>query len=40
MDSLLVIHGVGPHQITENTIERNLMLSIDLVNLLNLFKAG
>ena len=40
MDGLFVIHGVGPHQVAENAIERNLLPSINIVNLFNLLKLG
>ena len=38
-DSLLVIHRVGPHQIAEDAVQRNLLLAIDFVNLFDLLES-
>ena len=39
MHGLFVIHRVSPHQVAENTIQRNLVLPVDLVNLFDLFEG-
>lgn len=39
MDGLFVVHRVSPHQVTEYTIEGNLLLAIDLINLIELLQA-
>ena len=33
VDGFFVFHRVCPHQVAENTVERDLLLSVDLVNL-------
>ena len=38
-DSFLVIHRIGPHQVTEDAVKRNLLFAIDFINLLDLFQA-
>ena len=40
VNGLFVVHGVGPHQVTEDAVEWNLLLAIDLVDLIELLKAG
>lgn len=40
MDSLLIVHRVGPHEITEDTIEWDFLLTIDFVNLVELLEPG
>ena len=39
VDSLLVIHRISPHQVTENAIQWDLLFAVYLVNLVKLFQA-
>jgi len=39
IDCLLIVHGVSPHQVTEDAIKRDLLLPLDLVDLVKLFEA-
>ena len=39
MHCLLVIHPVSPHQVAENSIKRDFLLAIDLVDLVELLET-
>ena len=38
VDGLVVIHGIRPHQVTEDAIERNLLPAVNIINLFNLLE--
>ena len=40
MNGFLVLHGVGPHQVAEDAVERDLLLAVDLVNLVKHLETG
>jgi len=38
MKGLFIFHRVSPHQVTEDAIEWDLLLTVDLINLLDLLE--
>ena len=40
INGFLVVHGIGPHQVTEDAIERDLLPPLNLIDLFELLQAG
>lgn len=40
VNRFFVLHGISPHQVAEDSIERDLLLAVDLVNLIEHLEAG